>query len=134
MLEEVCASDLFSRDELPSPSNEQRQPPRNIAGVGEQLGLLAEGNGLIRNTRTNRFPSVASRQTPCPRQPFWGHALRGVYALHEVRWSTEPAWSTAPHGACSRADTRVRDCGWSFIPAGNQSAHLRHDHRYQSSI
>ena len=39
---EVCASDLFSRDELPSPFDQERQPPRNVAGVGEQLELLAE--------------------------------------------------------------------------------------------
>ena len=33
---------VFSREELPSPSDEERQPPRNIASGGEQLGLLAE--------------------------------------------------------------------------------------------
>ena len=40
MLEEVCASELFSRDELPSPLDEERQPPRNVATVGEQPVLL----------------------------------------------------------------------------------------------
>ena len=39
---EVCTFDVFSREELPSPSDEERQPPRNIASGGEQLGLLAE--------------------------------------------------------------------------------------------
>ena len=42
LLAEVCASELFSHDELPSPSDEERLPPRNVAGVGAQLGLLAE--------------------------------------------------------------------------------------------
>ena len=42
LLAEVCASELFSHDELPSPSDEERLPPRNVAGVGEQLGLLAQ--------------------------------------------------------------------------------------------
>ena len=39
---EVCTSDVFSREELPSSSDEERQPPRHIATVGEQPVLLAE--------------------------------------------------------------------------------------------
>ena len=42
LLEEVRTSDLFSRDELPSPSDEERHPPRHIATVGEQPVLLSE--------------------------------------------------------------------------------------------
>ena len=37
LLEEVCASDLFSRDELPSPTEKERQPPRNAPDVQEEL-------------------------------------------------------------------------------------------------
>ena len=43
LLEEVCASELFSSDELPSPTNEERQPPRNAPTGGSQIGLLPEG-------------------------------------------------------------------------------------------
>ena len=42
LLAKVCASELFSRDELPSPSDKERQPPRNIVTMGEQAVLLTE--------------------------------------------------------------------------------------------
>ncbi len=41
LLEEVCASDLFSASELPKPSDAERQPPRRAAAVG-QLELPEE--------------------------------------------------------------------------------------------
>ena len=41
LLDEVCASELFRSDELPSPSDEERKPPKNIPAVGEQGELLA---------------------------------------------------------------------------------------------
>ena len=37
LLEEVCASDLFSGDELPSPTKKERQSPRNAPEVQEEL-------------------------------------------------------------------------------------------------
>ena len=42
LLERVCASDLFSEDELPKPSNAERRPPNNIAADGKQPSLLPE--------------------------------------------------------------------------------------------
>ena len=42
LLKEVCASDLFSGDDLPQPKPEERQPPHRAAGVGEQLELSGE--------------------------------------------------------------------------------------------
>ena len=42
LLAEVCVSDLFSREELPSPTDEERQPPRGAPAIGEQLDFLAE--------------------------------------------------------------------------------------------
>ena len=42
LLGEVCASELFSRDELPSPSNEERKPPNNLPATGEQAELLSK--------------------------------------------------------------------------------------------
>ena len=88
----------------------------------------------MRNTRTNRFPSAAIRQMPAPRQPFWATNSAMSTRSTEVHRPTVTAGATPPHGAYSRADARVRDCGWSSIPAGNQLAHLMHDHRYQSFI
>ena len=43
LLDEVCASELFSGDELPSPSNEERKPPNNLPATGEQAELLSGG-------------------------------------------------------------------------------------------
>ena len=40
LLDRVCDSDLFSQDELPKPSKEEGQPPRNIPAIGDQLDLL----------------------------------------------------------------------------------------------
>ena len=40
LLNEVCASDLFRSDELPSPSDVERKPPTNIPATGEQVELL----------------------------------------------------------------------------------------------
>ena len=42
LLDEVCASELFSSDELPSPSNEGRKPPNNLPATGEQAELLSK--------------------------------------------------------------------------------------------
>lgn len=39
LLEDVCASDLFSGDELPTPSDEERKPPRNAPEPGSQIAL-----------------------------------------------------------------------------------------------
>ena len=40
LLGEVCASGLFQSDELPSPSAEERKPPKNTPTAGEQAELL----------------------------------------------------------------------------------------------
>ena len=40
LLEEVCASELFSSDELPKPTDEERQPPRNAPARGTQAELI----------------------------------------------------------------------------------------------
>ena len=42
LLAEVCASDLFTQDELPTPLDEERRPPQNVAVASEQLGLPDE--------------------------------------------------------------------------------------------
>ncbi len=42
LLEEVCVSAVFTQVELPSPTNEERQPPRSAPVTGEQMGLLPE--------------------------------------------------------------------------------------------
>ena len=42
LLDEVCSSSLFTRDELPTPSSEERQSPRTAAAPKQQLGLLGE--------------------------------------------------------------------------------------------
>ena len=42
LLHEVCSSQLFTQDELPTPSSEERQSPRTAAAGKQQLGLLAE--------------------------------------------------------------------------------------------
>ena len=39
LLDEVCVSELFRSDELPSPSEEERKPPKNILAVEEQAEL-----------------------------------------------------------------------------------------------
>ena len=41
LLDEACASELFSSDELPSPSNDERKPPNNLLATGEQAELLS---------------------------------------------------------------------------------------------
>ena len=41
LLDEICASHLFTGAELPSPSEEERKPPKNIPATGEQAELLA---------------------------------------------------------------------------------------------
>ena len=41
LLDQVCSSELFRADELPSPSDEERKPPKNIPSTGEQAELLA---------------------------------------------------------------------------------------------
>ena len=40
LLEEVCRSQLFSKDELPTPSKEEQQPPKRSATSTAQLGLI----------------------------------------------------------------------------------------------
>ena len=40
LLEQVCVSELFSSDELPKPTDEERQPPRNAPPRGKQVELL----------------------------------------------------------------------------------------------
>ena len=42
LLHEVCSSRLFTQDELPTPSSEERQGPRTAAAEKQQLGLLPE--------------------------------------------------------------------------------------------
>ena len=42
LLNEVCASPLFQKDELPSPTTEERRPPISTASNKEQLRLVAE--------------------------------------------------------------------------------------------
>ena len=42
LLHEVCSSQLFTQDELPTPSSEERQSPRTAAAGKQQLGLLPE--------------------------------------------------------------------------------------------
>ena len=42
LLHEVCSSQLFTQDELPTPSSEERQGPRTAAAEKQQLGLLPE--------------------------------------------------------------------------------------------
>ena len=39
LLEEVCASPIFSADELPKPTDEERQPPRVAPEAGGQIAL-----------------------------------------------------------------------------------------------
>ena len=39
LLEEVCTSSTFSWDELPTPTEEERQPPRNAPEPGSQIAL-----------------------------------------------------------------------------------------------
>ena len=39
---EVCSSQLFTQNELPTPSSEERQSPRTAAAGKQQLGLLSE--------------------------------------------------------------------------------------------
>ena len=45
LLEEVCASDLFSSDELPIPGDEERQPPRQTQAKAGQTGLSSVETG-----------------------------------------------------------------------------------------
>ena len=42
LLDEVCASPLFSADDLPIPTNEERKPPTVAPHEGEQLGMAPE--------------------------------------------------------------------------------------------
>ena len=42
LLHEVCSSDLFTQNELPTPSTEECQSPRTAAAGKQQLGLLTE--------------------------------------------------------------------------------------------
>ena len=42
LLDEVCASPLFSADDLPTPTKEERKPPNVAPRQGEQLGMASE--------------------------------------------------------------------------------------------
>ena len=42
LLNEVCTSPLFSADDLPTPTNEERKPPNVVPREGEQLGMVSE--------------------------------------------------------------------------------------------
>ena len=42
LLERVCASDLFSEDEFPKPTNDERRPPNNVVADGVQPSLIDE--------------------------------------------------------------------------------------------
>ena len=42
LLQEVCSSQLFIQDELPTPSSEERRSPHTAAAGKQQLGLLPE--------------------------------------------------------------------------------------------
>ena len=86
------------------------------------------------NPYTNRFPFEAIRQTPVLPQPFCAMHRAMPTRYTEVRWFTETAWSTAPHGVCPGTDTRFRHHGRSSMPAGNRPAQFRRDHRYQSFV
>lgn len=43
LLAEVCASELFSGDELPSPTKEEGETPAVAPTAGDQIKLLPEG-------------------------------------------------------------------------------------------
>ena len=45
LLDEVCASPLFSADDLPTPTNEERKPPNVAPREGEQLGMAPDDEG-----------------------------------------------------------------------------------------
>ena len=42
LLDEVCASPLFSADDLPTPTSDERKPPKVVPREGEQLGMVSE--------------------------------------------------------------------------------------------
>ncbi len=42
LLDEACSSQLFTKDELPVPSDEERQAPKSTVAHKEQFGLFAE--------------------------------------------------------------------------------------------
>ena len=42
LLDEVCVSPLFSADDLPTPTNEERKPPNVALREGEQLDMVSE--------------------------------------------------------------------------------------------
>ena len=42
LLNEVCASPLFSADDLPTPTSDERKPPNVTPREGEQLGMASE--------------------------------------------------------------------------------------------
>ncbi len=42
LLGEVCSSTVFSQAELPTPASEERQSPRSVPPIGEQMALLSE--------------------------------------------------------------------------------------------
>ena len=45
LLNEVCASPLFSADDLPTPTADERNPPTIAPHEGEQLGMVSEDAG-----------------------------------------------------------------------------------------
>ena len=45
LLHEVCSSQLFTQDELPTPSSQERQAPRSVAVGKQQLGLITDETG-----------------------------------------------------------------------------------------
>ena len=42
LLDDVCASPLFSADDLPTPTKEERKPPNVAPHEGEQLGMASD--------------------------------------------------------------------------------------------
>ena len=42
LIDEVCASPLFSAQDLPTPTAEERKPPSVAPREGEQLGMVSE--------------------------------------------------------------------------------------------
>ena len=45
LLDEVCASPVFSADDLPTPTNDERKPPSAAPREGEQLGMAPDDEG-----------------------------------------------------------------------------------------
>ena len=67
LLHEVCSSQLFTQDELPTPSSEERQSPRTAVAGRQQLGLLPEDSGV--NSKFSRAIVLACMDAPSSERP-----------------------------------------------------------------